>query len=34
VRALLAQPGALEIVSFERADQAPVGVVRLAAQYG
>lgn len=34
VRAVLAQPGALETVSFERADQAPAGVARLAAQYG
>jgi UDP-3-O-[3-hydroxymyristoyl] N-acetylglucosamine deacetylase len=34
LRALLAQPGALETVSFERAEEAPAGIVRLAAQYG
>jgi UDP-3-O-[3-hydroxymyristoyl] N-acetylglucosamine deacetylase len=34
VRAALAQPGALETVSFERPEEAPVGVARLAAQYG
>jgi UDP-3-O-[3-hydroxymyristoyl] N-acetylglucosamine deacetylase len=34
VRALLAQPAAVETVSFERAEEAPVGIVRLAAQYG
>ena len=34
VRALLAQPAAMEVVSFERAEEAPAGIVRLAAQYG
>jgi UDP-3-O-[3-hydroxymyristoyl] N-acetylglucosamine deacetylase len=34
VRALLAQPSAMEVVSFERAEEAPAGIVRLAAQYG
>ena len=34
LRALLAQQGAMETVSFERADEAPAGIVRLAAQYG
>ncbi|HWI37661.1 MAG TPA: UDP-3-O-acyl-N-acetylglucosamine deacetylase [Burkholderiales bacterium] len=34
VRALLAQPAATEVVSFERAEEAPAGIVRLAAQYG
>jgi UDP-3-O-[3-hydroxymyristoyl] N-acetylglucosamine deacetylase len=34
LRALMAQAGALETVSFERADEAPAGIVRLAAQYG
>ena len=34
VRALLAQPAAMETVSFERAEEAPAGIVRLAAQYG
>jgi UDP-3-O-[3-hydroxymyristoyl] N-acetylglucosamine deacetylase len=34
LRALLAQPAALESVSFERAEEAPAGIVRLAAQYG
>jgi UDP-3-O-[3-hydroxymyristoyl] N-acetylglucosamine deacetylase len=34
VRALLAQQGAMETVSFERPEEAPAGVVRLAAQYG
>jgi UDP-3-O-[3-hydroxymyristoyl] N-acetylglucosamine deacetylase len=34
VRALLAQPAAVETVSFERAEEAPAGIVRLAAQYG
>jgi UDP-3-O-[3-hydroxymyristoyl] N-acetylglucosamine deacetylase len=33
-RALLAQPAALETVSFESAEQTPAGIVRLAAQYG
>lgn len=34
VRALLAQPAAMETVSFERAEEAPAGIVRLASQYG
>jgi len=34
LRALLAQAGAMETVSFERAEEAPAGIVRLAAQYG
>ena len=34
VRALLADAGARETVSFMRAEEAPAGVVRLAAQYG
>jgi UDP-3-O-[3-hydroxymyristoyl] N-acetylglucosamine deacetylase len=34
LRALLAQSGALETVSFERPEEAPAGIVRLAAQYG
>ena len=34
VRALLAQPAAMEVVSFDRAEEAPAGIVRLAAQYG
>jgi UDP-3-O-[3-hydroxymyristoyl] N-acetylglucosamine deacetylase len=33
LRAALAQPGALEEVTFERAEEAPAGVVRLAAQF-
>jgi UDP-3-O-[3-hydroxymyristoyl] N-acetylglucosamine deacetylase len=33
LRAALAQPGALETVSFERPEDAPAGVVRLAANY-
>ncbi|HEX2565938.1 MAG TPA: UDP-3-O-acyl-N-acetylglucosamine deacetylase [Burkholderiales bacterium] len=34
LRALLAQPDAVETVSFERADEAPAGVARLVAQLG
>ncbi|HET7669465.1 MAG TPA: UDP-3-O-acyl-N-acetylglucosamine deacetylase [Burkholderiales bacterium] len=34
LRALLTQPDALETVTFERADDAPAGVVRLVLQYG
>jgi len=34
MRALLAQSDALEMVSFERAEEAPAGVARLALQYG
>ena len=34
LRALLAQPEAVEIVTFERAEEAPAGVARLALQYG
>ena len=34
VRAALAEAGALETVVFERADETPAGVARLAAQYG
>jgi UDP-3-O-[3-hydroxymyristoyl] N-acetylglucosamine deacetylase len=34
LRALLAQSGALETVSFEHPEQAPAGIVRLVAQYG
>jgi len=34
LRALIAQSGALETVSFERPEEAPAGIVRLAAQYG
>jgi UDP-3-O-[3-hydroxymyristoyl] N-acetylglucosamine deacetylase len=34
LRALLAERGALETVSFERAEETPVGVARLATQYG
>ena len=34
LRALLAQAGALETVTFERPEQTPAGVARLAAQYG
>src|SRR5919205_1799366 len=34
VRAVLAQPGALETVSFERAEETPAGVARLVTQYG
>jgi UDP-3-O-[3-hydroxymyristoyl] N-acetylglucosamine deacetylase len=34
LRALLVQAGALETVSFERAEEAPAGILRLAAQYG
>ena len=33
VRALLAQPAAMEMVSFERPEEAPAGIVRLVAQY-
>jgi hypothetical protein len=33
VRAVLADAAALEPVVFERAEEAPAGVVRLAAQY-
>jgi UDP-3-O-[3-hydroxymyristoyl] N-acetylglucosamine deacetylase len=33
VRAALADPAALQLVVFERAEEAPAGVVRLAAQY-
>jgi len=33
VRAALAQQGALEMVSFERPEETPAGIVRLAAQY-
>jgi UDP-3-O-[3-hydroxymyristoyl] N-acetylglucosamine deacetylase len=33
VRALLAEQGALELVSFERSEDAPAGVLRLARQY-
>jgi UDP-3-O-[3-hydroxymyristoyl] N-acetylglucosamine deacetylase len=33
LRALLAQADALETVSFERADEIPAGVARLALQY-
>ena len=34
LRAVLAQPGALETVSFERPEETPAGVARLATQYG
>ena len=34
LRAGLAQPGALETVSFERPEETPAGVARLATQYG
>jgi UDP-3-O-[3-hydroxymyristoyl] N-acetylglucosamine deacetylase len=34
LRAVLAQAGALETVSFERAEEAPAGVARLVTQYG
>ena len=34
LRAVLAQPDALEAVSFERAEETPAGVARLATQYG
>lgn len=34
LRALLAQAGAVEIVSFERPEDTPAGVTRLATQYG
>src|SRR3954465_6378853 len=34
LRALLAEKGALELVSFERADDTPAGVARRATQYG
>jgi UDP-3-O-[3-hydroxymyristoyl] N-acetylglucosamine deacetylase len=34
LRAVLGERGALEPVSFERADQAPAGIARLAAQFG
>jgi len=34
LRALLADAGALETVSFERAEDAPIGVARLATHYG
>jgi UDP-3-O-[3-hydroxymyristoyl] N-acetylglucosamine deacetylase len=34
LRALLAQAGALEIVSFERSEDTPAGIARLATQYG
>ncbi|HYR33797.1 MAG TPA: UDP-3-O-acyl-N-acetylglucosamine deacetylase [Burkholderiales bacterium] len=34
LRALLAQAGAVETVSFERAEDTPAGVARLATQYG
>ena len=34
LRAVLEQAGALELVSFEHAGQAPAGVTRLVAQYG
>ena len=34
LRALLSQPDALETVTFERAEDAPAGVARLALQYG
>src|SRR5919108_1562242 len=34
LRAVLAQAGALQMVSFERAEETPVGVARLATQYG
>jgi UDP-3-O-[3-hydroxymyristoyl] N-acetylglucosamine deacetylase len=33
LRALLAQPDAWEVVSFERAEEAPAGVARLARQF-
>ena len=34
LRAVLAQEGALETVSFERPEDTPAGVARLATQYG
>jgi hypothetical protein len=34
LRALLAERGALETVSFERAEETPAGIARLATQYG
>jgi len=34
LRAVLAQPDALHLVSFERAEETPAGVARLATQYG
>jgi UDP-3-O-[3-hydroxymyristoyl] N-acetylglucosamine deacetylase len=34
LRAALAQPGTLEIASFERPEETPAGVARLANQYG
>lgn len=34
LRAALADPGALETVAFERAEETPAGVARLAAQFG
>jgi UDP-3-O-[3-hydroxymyristoyl] N-acetylglucosamine deacetylase len=34
LRALLAERGALETVSFERAEEAPAGIARLVTQYG
>jgi len=34
LRAVLAQPDALQMVSFERAEETPAGVARLATQYG
>src|SRR6266850_1038010 len=34
LRALLAQAGAVEIVSFERSEDTPAGIARLATQYG
>ena len=34
LRAAIADAGALETVSFERAEEAPAGVARLAAQFG
>jgi hypothetical protein len=33
LRAALADDGALELVVFERAEEAPAGVIRLATQY-
>jgi UDP-3-O-[3-hydroxymyristoyl] N-acetylglucosamine deacetylase len=34
VRALLADKGSFEVVSFDRAEDAPAGILRLARQYG
>jgi UDP-3-O-[3-hydroxymyristoyl] N-acetylglucosamine deacetylase len=34
LRALLAESGATELVTFERAEEAPAGIVRLATQFG